>query len=82
MIIFIYLFIYFQSIVSKTMRNKLMIGSWSNHDRDINTKNILVLQHVWGRGVKGKIQVDGNDMMIGESRLKIEFQDQDIPTAW
>jgi hypothetical protein len=34
------------------------------------------------KGLKGKIQVDGNDMMIGESRLKIEFQDQDIPTAW
>jgi hypothetical protein len=46
MIIFIYLFIYFQSVVSKTMRNKIMIGSWSKHDRDINTNNILVLQHV------------------------------------
>jgi hypothetical protein len=41
-----------------------------------------VLQHVGGQGVEGKIQVDGNDMMIGESWLKIEFQDQDIPTAW
>jgi hypothetical protein len=54
----------------------------SNQDKDINEKNILVLQHVWGQGVEGKIQVGGNDMMIGESRLKIEFQDQDIPTAW
>jgi hypothetical protein len=34
------------------------------------------------KGLKGEIQVDGNDMMIGESRLKIEFQDQDILTAW
>jgi hypothetical protein len=53
------------------------ISSWlhvrSNHDKDINTKNTLVLQHVWGQGVEGKIQVDGNDMMIGESLLKIEF---------
>jgi hypothetical protein len=53
------------------------ISSWlhvrSNQDKDINTKNILVLQHVWGQGVGGKILVDGNDMMIGESLLKIEF---------
>jgi hypothetical protein len=34
------------------------------------------------KGLKGEIQVDENDMMIGESRLKIEFQDQDILTAW
>jgi hypothetical protein len=25
------------------------------------------------KGVEGKIQADGNDMMIGESPLKIEF---------
>jgi hypothetical protein len=72
----------FQKVVSKTTGNKLMIAFRSNQDKDINTKNVLVLQHVWGQGVEGKIQVDGNDMMIGESLLKIEFQDQDIPTVW
>jgi hypothetical protein len=76
-----YLFM-FQKVVSKTTGNKLMIAFRSNQDKDINTKNVLVLQHVWGQGVEGKIQVDGNDMMIGESLLKIEFQDQDIPTVW
>jgi hypothetical protein len=53
------------------------ISSWvhvrNDHDKDINTKNILELQHVWGQGVERKVQVDGNDMMIGESLLKIEF---------
>jgi hypothetical protein len=62
------LFIYFfQKVVSKTMRIGLRWKVRSNQDKDINTKNILVLQHVGGQGVEGKIQVDGNDMMIGES---------------
>jgi hypothetical protein len=32
------------------------------------------------KGLKGKYKSTENEMMIGESRLKIEFQDQDIPT--
>jgi hypothetical protein len=36
----------FQKVVSKTTGNKLMLHVRSNQDKDINTKNILVLQHV------------------------------------
>jgi hypothetical protein len=41
----IYLFI-FQKVVSKTMRIGLRWKVRSNQDKDINEKNILVLQHV------------------------------------
>jgi hypothetical protein len=40
-----YLFI-FQKVVSRTMRHELMMESSRNQDKDINTKNILVFQHV------------------------------------
>jgi hypothetical protein len=32
--------------VSKTMRIGSRLKVWSNQDKDINTKKILVLQHV------------------------------------
>jgi hypothetical protein len=67
-----YLFIYFKGC-EQDHENRLKLKVQSNQDKDINTKNILVLQHVWGQEVEGKIQVDGNDMMIWESLLKIEF---------
>jgi hypothetical protein len=38
------LFIYFSKVVRKTMTTGLKVRS--NQDKDINTKNILVLQHV------------------------------------
>jgi hypothetical protein len=45
-------FFILQKVVSKTMRIGLRWKVRSNQDKDINTKNTLVLQHVWGHGLK------------------------------
>jgi hypothetical protein len=75
-----YLFIYFSKGCEQDHGE---ISSWlhvrSNHDKDINTKNTLVLQHVWGQGIERKIQVDGNDMMIGESPLRLNSKIKTFP---
>jgi hypothetical protein len=67
------LFIYFSKVVSKTMRIGLRLKARSNQDKYISTKIILVLQHVYGQKGWREILVDGDDMLIGESPLKIEF---------
>jgi hypothetical protein len=55
------------------MRIGLRLKARSNQDKYISTKIILVLQHVYGQKGWREILVDGDDMLIGESPLKIEF---------
>jgi hypothetical protein len=48
-----YLFIYLKGC-EQDHGNRLRLKVRSNQDKDINTKNTLVLQHVLGQGVEGK----------------------------
>jgi hypothetical protein len=65
-----YLFI-FQKVVSKTTGK---ISSWlhvrSNQDKDINTKNILALQHVWGQ--RGWRENTSRRKWLDDRRITIE----------